>query len=73
MTASLANSDGWMPSGPKFDPAMRGVRFIQEKGAHQHQQNDAHGGVHHRGFAQAAIIQAHQREHAKKPMTSQAA
>ncbi len=63
MIASLAKL-GWLNAHrAKLDPAVRGVGFVEEKCADQHQQHHANRGAYHAGLAQAAVIGAHQREH----------
>ena len=55
------NTDGTKP-----DPAVRGMRLVEEKRSDEHQQDEEDGRVHDRGFAQAAVIRPHQSKHAEQ-------
>ncbi len=45
---------------------MRGVGLVQKKCADQQEQDNAHGRVNDGGFAEAAIVGAHQSEHSQE-------
>ena len=58
---------GWLNvHGTKLDPTMRGVGFVEEESADQQEHDNAEGGVHNGGFAQAVIVESHQRKHAEQ-------
>src|SRR6266851_5772503 len=51
----------------KLDPSMRGVGFVEEKRADEHEQDDANYGIDDRGLAQAPVVRLHQSEHSQEP------
>ena len=61
----LSEFGGLDAHGAELDPAMGGVRLVEEKRSDEHEQHDANGGAHHSGLAKAAIIGAHQGKHAE--------
>ncbi len=54
-----------MPIGAELDPAVRGVRLVEEKRSDEHEQHNANGGAHYGRLAKTAIIGAHQGKHAE--------
>src|SRR5215813_9662517 len=57
----------WLDSHrAEANPAMRGVRSVEEKGEDEHQHDDAKHGVNYRGLAEFMIIRAHQNEHSEE-------
>src|SRR6202521_1321548 len=50
----------------ELDPAMRGMRLVEEKRADEQEQDDANYGIDDRGLSQTPIIRLHQSEHSQK-------
>ena len=59
----LGQLGGLNADGPESYPTVRGMGFVEEKGADEHKQYDTYRGEHHGGFPQLAIVRAHQRKH----------
>src|SRR6266849_7367361 len=49
------------------DPSMRGMGFVEEKRAHEQEQDAADYGIDDRGLAQTPIVRLHQSEHPQEP------
>src|SRR5713101_316385 len=55
------------PHRSEPDPSMRGMGFVEEKRAHQQEQDAADYGIDDRGLAQTPIVRLHQSEHPQEP------